>query len=321
MNLLLIETDDIIWVIRSRRPEFMTNLINTKMLLIVNPIAGRTHLKNNLQSALDLFHNSGYQITIINTAYKGHATELVLKCAKDHQMIVCSGGDGTLSEVITGIMKLDKKIVLGYIPSGTTNDFANSLNLSDRIETAAMTIINGQPRTIDIGLFGDNRYFSYIASFGAFTGSSYSTSQFYKNIMGHLAYILDGVRDIPNIRPYHVRVEIDGETYEGDYLFGAVSNSTSIGGLLKLDNNDVDLNDGLFEIILVKNPKTPIELSKMLLSIKKKEYNDNLIQLIKAREATFYMEEKIPWSIDGEYEAGSNVVRIQNIPNAINILV
>ena len=184
-----------------------------------------------------------------------------------------------------------------------------------------MTILNGQPRTVDIGLFGDNRYFSYIASFGAFTGSSYSTPQSYKNLIGHLAYILEGMKDIPNIRPHHVRVEAEGQVYEVDYLFGAVSNSISIGGLLKLDSTKVDLNDGLFEIILIQNPKTPLELSRILLSISKREYNDKLIQFIKAPEATFYMEDPIPWAIDGEYAEGDKKITIKNIANAITIMV
>lgn len=299
----------------------MSELMNSKMLFIVNPIAGRIHPRNKLQRVIDMFKSHGYNVTMKSTASKGHATELVLKHGSNNDIIVCNGGDGTLNEVISGVMRLDKKVAIGYIPSGTTNDFASSLNLSDKIETAAMTIIRGQSRTVDIGLFGESRYFSYIASFGAFTGSSYSTPQSYKNIIGHLAYVLDGMKDIPNIRPHHVRVEADGQTYEGDYIFGAVSNSISIGGLLKLDSNQVDLNDGLFEIILIKNPKTPIELSRMLLAISKREYNDKLIQLIKAPEATFFMEEAIPWSLDGEFEAGANKVNIRNITNAISIMV
>ncbi|CUH92114.1 diacylglycerol/lipid kinase family protein [Herbinix luporum] len=298
----------------------LANLTNNKLLFIVNPIAGKLHGKYNLKQVLKLFQDHGYQTTVMKTKAKGHATNLVLEYGNNFDIIVCSGGDGTLNEVISGIMKLGKEIILGYIPSGTTNDFASSLNISDRMETAAMTIINGQVRTVDIGLFDDKRYFSYIASFGAFTGTSYSTPQSYKNIIGHLAYVLEGMKDIPNIRPYHVKVEAGGQVYEGDYIFGAVSNSLSIGGLLKLDTNRVDLNDGLFEIILIQNPKTPIELSRLLISISKREYKDKLIQFIKAPEAKFYMEERIPWSIDGEYEPGANEVRIQNIPNAIHII-
>lgn len=294
---------------------------NKKMLFIVNPIAGKTQTKSSLQRIVELFKTNGYQVTVKKTEAKGHATELVLQHGKGKDIIVCCGGDGTLNEVVSGVMRLGTGMPLGYIPAGTTNDFASSLNLPDRADIAAMTVMNGHLRTVDIGFFGDSRYFSYIASFGAFTGSSYSTPQSYKNIIGHLAYVLEGMKDLPNIRTYHVRVEAHGEVYEDDYLFGAVSNSISIGGLLKLDSKKVDLSDGLFEIILIKNPKTPFELSRMLRSIRKKEYKDKLIQFIKAPEVTFYMDEKIPWSIDGEFEAGGKEIRIKNIPNAIRILV
>lgn len=298
----------------------MPSLVKNRLLFILNPIAGRTHAKKNLHNAIELLKEH-YNIVMKTTDSKGHATDLVLKYGDKYDLIVCSGGDGTLNEVISGIMQLEKKVTLGYIPSGTTNDFASSLNISSHMDTAAMTIINGTPRTVDVGLFGEKRYFSYIASFGAFTGTSYSTPQSYKNLIGHLAYVLEGMRDIPNIRPYHLRVETGGITYEDDYIFGAVSNSVSIGGLLKLDSNDVDLDDGLFEILLIKNPKTPIELSRILNSIRKREYKDKLIQFIKAQEATFYMDESISWSIDGEYENGCSKVSIQNIPHAIRILV
>lgn len=298
----------------------MADRENNKLLFIVNPIAGRLFPKNNYERAAELFKNHGYNVIMKKTAFKGHATELVIKYGHDQDIIVCSGGDGTLNEVISGIMKLGKEVILGYIPSGTTNDFACSLKLSDRVETAAMTIINGQTRTVDIGLFGDCRYFSYIASFGAFTGTSYTTPQSHKNIIGHLAYVLEGMKDIPNIRPYHIRVETDDDVYEGDYIFGAVSNSLSIGGLLKLDSNYVKLNDGLFEILLIKNPKTPLDFSKIIISLRKKEYKDKHIQFFKASNVTFYMDEPIPWSIDGEYEAGAQTVNIQNLHNAIKIL-
>ncbi|CRZ34883.1 YegS/Rv2252/BmrU family lipid kinase [Herbinix hemicellulosilytica] len=298
----------------------MADQKKNKLLYIVNPIAGRIFPKINFKRVIELFQSHGFDVTMKKTAYKGHATELVLKYGHDKNIIVCSGGDGTLNEVISGIMRLGKDVTLGYIPSGTTNDFACSLNLSDRMEKAAMTIIKGQTKTVDIGLFGEKRYFSYIASFGAFTGSSYSTPQSHKNIIGHLAYVLEGMKDIPNIRPHHVRVETSEAVYEGDYIFGAVSNSLSIGGILKLDANCVNLNDGMFEIILIKNPKTPIDLSRMIISLKKKDFKDKYIDFFKATDVTFYMDEPFPWSIDGEYEAGVNKVKIQNLHSAIKIL-
>ncbi len=292
-----------------------------KILLIINPIAGKLTTKASRFQMAELFRNNGYQVDLQTTKAKGHATELVLEHGLNNDMVVCCGGDGTLNEVISGIMQLGVKLPVGYIPAGTTNDFATSLNLSKRIEKAAQDIINGQERTLDIGCFNGRRYFNYIASFGAFTGSSYSTPQSYKNIIGHLAYILEGVKDIPNIHPQHVKVEVNNEIYEDDYIFGAVSNSTSIGGIVKLDGSTVDLNDGLLELILVKSPKTAMDLHKIILFLSKKDYNNEMITFLKTQEATFYMDEPTSWTVDGEYEPGGMIAKINIIPNAITLVV
>ena len=292
-----------------------------KILLIINPIAGKLTTKSSRYQMAELFRSNGYQVDLKTTQAKGHATELVLEHGLNNDMVVCCGGDGTLNEVISGIMQLGVKLPVGYIPAGTTNDFATSLNLSNRLEKAAHAIMNGQERTLDIGCFNGRRYFNYIASFGAFTGSSYSTPQSHKNIIGHLAYILEGVKDIPNIHPQHVRVVVNNEIYEDDYIFGAVSNSTSIGGIVKLDGGAVDLNDGLLELILVKSPKTAMDLHKIILFLSKKDYNNEMITFLKTPEATFYMEEPTPWTVDGEYEAGGRLSKIKIIPNAITLMV
>lgn len=298
----------------------MSSFEGNRILLIMNPIAGKTHGKASLYRVADLFSTNGYEVTLLNTAYKGHAAELVQENGDGYDLIVCCGGDGTLNEVVSGMMKKGLKQPLGYIPAGTTNDFASSLRLSYNLDKATKAIMNGKRRCLDIGYFMESRYFNYIASFGAFTNSSYSTPQSYKNTIGHLAYVLEGVKDIPNIRPYHMRIEANGSIYEDDYIFGAVSNSISIGGMVKLDTNQVDLNDGLFEIILIKNPKTPLELSRIIRALTKKEYNDKMIEFIQAPEAIFYMEKQIPWSIDGEYEAGGKEIQVRNIRNAITLL-
>lgn len=292
-----------------------------KVLLIVNPIAGKTHSKSGVYRAYDLFSNNGYEVTLQKTISKGHATNIVLEQGLENDIVVCCGGDGTLNEVVSGMMQLGAKLPLGYIPAGTTNDFASSLKLSYNVNNAVKAIMNGRKRPLDIGLFNGSRYFSYIASFGAFTGSSYSTPQSYKNTIGHFAYVLEGVKDIPNIRPYHIKLDVGGKIYEDDYIFGAVSNSISIGGMVKLDSSQVDLNDGLFEIILIKNPKTPLDISRIIRAITKRDYSDKMIEFIKAPEVTFYMEKQLPWSIDGEYDAGGNEIRIKNIHGAITLLI
>ncbi len=292
-----------------------------KLLLIVNPIAGKTHSKSGVYRAIDLFHDNGYEVTLQKTVSKGHATSIVLEQGLENDIVVCCGGDGTLNEVVSGMMQLGVKLPLGYIPAGTTNDFASSLKLSYNVNTAVKAIMNGRKQSLDIGLFHGKRYFSYIASFGAFTGSSYTTPQSYKNTIGHFAYVLEGVKDIPNIRPYHIKLEVDGKVYEDDYIFGAVSNSISIGGMVKLDSKQVDLNDGLFEIILIKNPKTPLDISRIIRAITKKDYSDKMIEFIKASEVTFFMEKQLPWSIDGEYDAGGKEIHIKNIHGAITLLL
>ncbi len=292
-----------------------------KVLLIVNPIAGKTHTKSDVYRAYDLFSNNGYEVTLQKTVSKGHATSIVMEQGPENDIVVCCGGDGTLNEVVSGMMKLGVRLPLGYIPAGTTNDFASTLKLSYNVNNAVKAIMNGRKRSLDIGLFNGSRYFSYIASFGAFTGSSYSTPQSYKNTIGHFAYVLEGVKDIPNIKPYHIKLNVGGKIYEDDYIFGAVSNSISIGGMVKLDSSQVDLNDGLFEIILIKNPKTPLDISRIIRAITKKDYSDKMIEFIKAPEVTFYMEKPLPWSIDGEYDAGGNEIRINNIQGAITLLI
>lgn len=292
-----------------------------KILLIINPIAGKLSTKSSRFQMANLFIQNGYQVDLKTTKAKGHATELVLEHGLQNDIVVCCGGDGTLNEVISGVMRLGVAIPVGYIPAGTTNDFATSLNLSNRTDMAVQAIMMEQKKTLDIGCFNETRYFNYIASFGAFTGSSYSTPQSYKNIIGHLAYILEGVKDIPSIHPYHVKVEANGVCYEDDYIFGAVSNSTSIGGIVKLDAMQVDLNDGLLELILIKRPKTPMDLHKIILFLSKKEYNNEMIVFLKTSEATFTMKEPTSWTIDGEYEPGGTSAKIRIIPSAIALLV
>ncbi|HHU72682.1 MAG TPA: diacylglycerol kinase family lipid kinase [Clostridiales bacterium] len=298
----------------------MDPIDKNKVLLIINPIAGRLNTKASRYQVAKIFRQRGYKVDLQITEAKGHATQIVLDKAKNNDMVVCCGGDGTLNEVISGIMQLDVKLPVGYVPAGSTNDFATSLNIPNKMEDAVEGILSGRTRILDVGCFNNRRYFNYIASFGAFTGTSYSTPQSNKNIIGHLAYVLEGVKDIPNIHPYRVRVKANGEIYEDDYIFVAVSNSTSIGGIVKLDTEVVDLNDGLIELILVKNPKTPMDISKIIVALTKKDYNNEMIAFIKTSEVQFKMKEPVSWTVDGEYEEGGREAVIQIIPNAITLL-
>ncbi len=291
-----------------------------RVLLIVNPHSGLQKLRNHLLEIVDIYSKAGKELTVMTTQRGGDAARIARDYGGQFEKVVCSGGDGTFNETVSGLMELSERPLLGYIPAGTTNDFAVSMNLSTSLSKAAQQTISGEEKTIDIGRF-NGRYFSYVASFGAFTGASYSTPQNIKNTIGHLAYLIEGVNDLSNIRPYHVRVETAEQTLEGDYLFGAVSNSTSLGGLLKLGKQYVDMNDGLFEVLLVKKPAKASELQKIISGLLTQQYDGKNVTLFSSNEVTFHMEETIPWSLDGEYEPGTKDVHIENIRDAIRIMV
>ncbi len=287
-----------------------------KMLLVLNPVAGKARAGNVDIPALF----SQYTISVYCTK-DGETTEAYVAAnAADFDLVVCAGGDGTLNRVINGIMCLESRPPIGYLPCGTTNDFAASLGIPRDIETAAKVIQSGTPRLIDIGSFG-NRHFSYVASFGAFTDSSYKAPQENKNRLGHMAYIFEAMRDIPNIRPCHVTVEADSATFSGDYVFGAVSNSTSLGGMLRLSPEDVSYSDGLFEVMLIRMPHSPLDFQQIFFSLLRRQYNPEYITFFKMRHAIFTMDQIFPWSLDGEYESGGNVIEIQNNPRAISLLL
>ncbi len=285
-----------------------------KMLLIINPIAGKMRARN--------FDIPGFfpehQVTVYYTK-DGASTEMYVEShAAAHDIVVCAGGDGTLNRVVNGLMRVPLRPPLGYIPCGTTNDFATGLGIPKEIPRAAEAIRKGTPTAIDIGSFG-NRYFTYVASFGAFTESSYKAPQENKNRMGHMAYIFEAMRDLPHIRPCHVKVETDTADFQGDYVFGAVSNSTSLGGMLRLSPSEISYNDGLFEVMLIAMPRTAADLQQIIFSLMRRQYNPELISFFKTNHILFSMDQIFPWSLDGEYESGANIVEIQNNPRAITM--
>ena len=241
-----------------------------KLLLIVNPRAGRSKPRSPLFDAIALFSEAGYLVSARKTTAPGDATEIVAREGARYDLVVAVGGDGTLNEVISGLMRLEHRPLLGYLPQGSTNDFAASLHISGNPVTAAVSIIRNTPRLLDIGQWNE-RDFIYVASFGAFVKSSYSASQAAKNALGHFAYILEGMKDLDTLRPYHIRLTADGEVLDGDYLFGAICNSTSIGGLMKLDPERVVLDDGKFELLLIPNPKTAQDLQNLVLALLNQE--------------------------------------------------
>lgn len=292
-----------------------------KLLLIANPKAGLRRVERELPRFVNYFSHSGYEPLVCETTARGEGKQFAKEHAAEADLVIACGGDGTLNEVIDGILHMEegKRPPLGYIPCGTTNDFAASLHLPDDPMAAAAMIVQGRPHTIDVGCF-NGRYFSYVASFGAFTGASYNAPQAMKNALGYMAYIVEGVKDIPNIQPRHLQVVANGMTFENDYIFGAFSNSTSIAGLVKLGENMVDFNDGLLEVMLVVMPQNVRELNKIMLSLTKREYNNEMVHFFHTNAAQVHTDGNLPWALDGEYEPGGEWVNIQNIPSAIQLI-
>ena len=290
-----------------------------KLQLIINPTAGMKQGKKYLADVVAYFGSEGYISTVFVTRKREDATEFVLRYGAEFDLIVCIGGDGTFNEVVAGIVKGGIDVPIGYIPAGSTNDFAASLKLSSDVMQACSDIAEGSERKLDIGLF-NGRSFSYVASFGAFTKASYATPQNIKNALGHLAYILEGIMDIPQIKPLHLSIEANGETFEGDYLFGAVSNSTSLGGVLTLDPGIVDMNDGVFEIMLIKSPVNITELNIIIKALGTKQYDCSMIDFIKTSNAVIHADKDMAWSLDGEFEPGSERIEVENRHSAIRII-
>ena len=283
-----------------------------RVLLIVNPKAGKARGRQALFPLVDHFCRQGDRVTTFITAARGEAEDVVVAQASDHDLVVCCGGDGTLGEVINGLMRCKKRIPLGYVPLGSTNDFAGSMGLSRRIPDAVKAITGGTDVELDVGCFNGQRYFSYIASFGAFTAASYKAPQETKNALGHFAYILEGAKEFASIRPYEVTVTTDEKTISGEFLFGAVCNSTSVAGLVKLDPKMVDMGDGVFEVIMVRPPRNAADMGKLLNSLNTGVFDDKLFEVFKTARATFTIKDAPPWSLDGDQADGAETVTIEN---------
>ena len=290
-----------------------------KMLFIMNPFAGQKRANRQLSDLLLLFTKAGYDVITHMTTGPGSASEAAERLAGEVDLIVCCGGDGTFNETVSGLLKSGRDVNLGYIPAGSTNDFAASLKLSSNILQAAQDILEGEPVPYDVGKFGD-RYFSYVASFGAFTRASYATPQSVKNALGHTAYVLEGIQELSQIRKEHIRMEIDGQTVEDDFLFGAICNSTSIGGILTLDPKQVDMGDGLFEILLVRAARNLEEIGECIRAVQSQKYNCEMITFRSARSVRIFADREMPWTLDGEREDGHEEVMAENLHHAIHLM-
>lgn len=291
-----------------------------KLLFVYNPNAGKELLKPKLSDILDIFVKGGYEITIYPTQKYRDGYKKVANFKGDYDLLVCSGGDGTLDEVVTGMMKRENKIPIGYIPTGTTNDFANSLHIPKELLQAADVAVNGEAFACDVGHFNKD-VFVYIAAFGIFTDVSYQTKQEIKNVLGHMAYVLEGTKRLFNIPSYHIKVTHDGEVIEDDFMFGMVTNSRSVGGFRNMIGKNVVFDDGEFETTLIKRPRNPLELQDIIRALVLEQQDSKYMYTFKTKEITFESLEEIPWTLDGEFGGEHDNVVIQNERKGLQIMV
>ena len=291
-----------------------------KLLFVYNAHAGKAAIRTKLADIIDMMVKRGYEVTVRPTQWSWDATEIIEQTGAEYDLIVCSGGDGTLDEVVTGMMRVEERKPIGYIPMGSTNDFANSLRLPKNVLKAAEIALDGHRFACDVGRFNDNS-FIYVAAFGIFTEVSYQTNQELKNLLGHAAYILEGAKSLLDIEAYSMRVEYEDVVLEGDFIYGMVSNSISVGENKKIAEKNVLLDDGVFEVTLIKRPKNPLELNEIVTSLLTRVDNTDLIYSFKTGQIRFYTEKEVPWTLDGEYGGAHSQTVIKNWHKAVEIMV
>jgi YegS/Rv2252/BmrU family lipid kinase len=291
-----------------------------KMLFIMNPFAGQRRANRYLADILTMFSREGYDISVHMTSGPGDGARVVQERAAGMDLIVCCGGDGTFNETVSGLIRAGVDVPVGYIPAGTTNDFAASMKIPTNVNKAARAILEGTPHRYDVGAFGE-RFFTYVASFGAFTRSSYATPQSVKNALGHTAYVLEGMQELSQIKNIHVRLELDDDrVIEDDFLFGAISNSLSVGGILTLDPKQVDMSDGKFELLLVRAPQDITEVSECLRALQTQKYNCRMITFVSASRVRVTAAEELVWTLDGEREDIRDTVEAKVLRHAIRLI-
>lgn len=292
-----------------------------RLLFIYNPHAGKELLKPKLSDIIDIFVKAGYEVVAYPTqSYRDAYRKVSEYDSDEYDLVVCSGGDGTIDEVVTGMMQRDKRDPIGYIPTGTTNDFANSLHIPKGLLRAADNAVNGTLFPCDVGKFNDD-IFVYIAAFGLFTDVSYQTKQEMKNVLGHLAYVLEGTKRLFNVPSYRIKVTHDGEMLEDEFIFGMVTNSRSVGGFRNMIGKQVVFDDGLFEVTLIKTPKNPLALQEIVASLLIEQVDTKHMYSFKTGRITFESLEEIPWTLDGEFGGAHDEVTVENLNRQLRIMV
>lgn len=287
-------------------------------LLIVNPVSGKKTILKHLADISRTLMVGGYAPTILVTGKRGDAAEFTAQYGRDFELICCTGGDGTLNETITGLARENLHVPVGYIPCGSTNDFATSHGLATEIPAAALNIASANRTTYDIGSFG-NQYFTYVAAFGAFSWLSYTTDQNLKNLLGHTAYLLDGIKDVPKIKPVHMKITANGTVHEDDYIFGAICNSTSVAGTIELPCAEVDTCDGIFEVLLIHEPKNILDFDSIVRGILTQDYSSPFIDFFHASDIYIENPPGLEWSLDGESSGFFDTAHVRPIPGFLEL--
>ena len=292
-----------------------------KVLFIVNPKSGKGSIRSKLLDIVDIFVKAEFDLTLYISQSDGDARAKAKEVEGRYELVICSGGDGTLDEVISGMMECEKRSAIGYIPCGSTNDFAHSLKIPTSMTKAAEHIAAWKEFPCDIGRFNDD-YFVYIAAFGLFTDVSYETSQDVKNVLGHLAYILEGMKKLTEIKSYPMKVESEEMTVEVNFLFGMVTNSTSVGGFRNITGKHVHLDDGVFEVTLIKTPQNILELNEIIQAvIAGKSENNKYFYQFRSKAVKFISGDPVAWTLDGEFGGYHEVVDVKNDKQALSLLV
>ncbi len=303
--------------------------MSKKALFILNPHSGKGQVKNHLLDIVDIMVKAGFEVTVYPTQSRGDASRVMRERDECFELVLCSGGDGTLDEVVTGMVQSGFKTAIGYIPAGSTNDFANSLKIPSDMKKAAQIAASGKAFLCDVGCFNED-IFVYIAAFGLFTEVSYGTPQEMKNMLGHMAYILEGVKHLQNIQSYHLKVTYVSESgeevnIEDDFIYGMVTNSCSVGGFKSIAGNvfkgEITLNDGLFEVTLIKVPRNPKELNSILAALAIKNIDTAYMYSFKAGKLSIESTDRVAWTLDGEFGGEHTRVEIQNDREAMAIMV
>lgn len=290
-------------------------------MLIVNPVSGKGLIKNYLLNIVEALSGDG-GLSVFVTRKSGDAAELSYIHGAEYDKLVCSGGDGTLSEVVNGIMRLpaDCRPIVGYIPLGTTNDMASSFSLPTSTEEVIDHVAMDNTRIVDVGEI-NGRYFGYVSAFGAFTDISYATPQEDKNNWGYLAYIAHALGSIQNVRSVHAKITWDGGELEDDFIFGAIVNSTRVAGVIELPMEDVSLDDGLFEVLLIRMPKDIVDLNLVISDVLTKTFNTDNTVLLHTGRITLSFDEPVSWTVDGEDGGAHSLVTVENHRKALELLI